>query len=73
MKIKCLSTFLDGADRFEQDDTRTVADERGAYFIEQGWAEDINPDAPAAAPMASPGSVGLIIDSSTVGLGDTNG
>lgn len=73
MKIKCLTTFLDGADRFEQDDTRTVADERGAYFVEQGWAEDLNPDAQAAAQPSAPGSVDLSINSSTVGLGDTNG
>lgn len=38
MKITCLTTFLDGAERFEKDDVRTVEDERGAYFVDQGWA-----------------------------------
>lgn len=41
MKIKCLTTFLDGTERFEQDDVRTVADERGAAFVAAGWAEDL--------------------------------
>ncbi len=38
MKITCLTTFLDGSDRFEKDDVRTVDDTRGAYFVAQGWA-----------------------------------
>lgn len=29
MKIEALTTFLDGTDRFEAGDVRTVADERG--------------------------------------------
>lgn len=40
MKIKCLMTFLDGAERFEKDDSRTVEDSRGARFVANGWAED---------------------------------
>ena len=38
MKIVCDTTFIHGRDRFEKDDQRTVDDETGAYFIEQGWA-----------------------------------
>lgn len=38
MRIHCLTPFLDGADRFEKDDQRTVDDERGARFIANGWA-----------------------------------
>lgn len=38
MRIQCLTTFLDGPDRFERGDLRTVADERGAFFVAQGWA-----------------------------------
>ena len=41
MKIKAITTFLDGTDRFEKDDERTVSDERGAYFVANGWAEDV--------------------------------
>ena len=45
MRIHCLTTFLDGVDRFEADDTRTVDDARGAYFIEKGWAHEPGVDA----------------------------
>jgi len=38
MKILCNTTFLDGRDRFEAGDTRTVDDDRGARFIAAGWA-----------------------------------
>lgn len=42
MKIKVLNTFLDGRDRFEKDDVRTVSDEDGARFVGNGWAEDVS-------------------------------
>ena len=38
MKIICTTKFLDGRDRFEAGDARTVDDERGAYFVANGWA-----------------------------------
>ena len=38
MKIICDTTFLDGRDRFEKDETRVVDDKRGKYFIKKGWA-----------------------------------
>jgi hypothetical protein len=41
MKIECSTTFLDGAERFEAGDIRTVDDERGAYFVGNGWAKDV--------------------------------
>jgi hypothetical protein len=41
MKIECTTTFLDGADRFEAGDIRTVDDERGARLVANGWATDI--------------------------------
>lgn len=50
MRIKCLTTFLDGSDRFERDDLRTVDDERGAYFIAQGWAAAEGAATPATLP-----------------------
>lgn len=40
MKIQVLSTFLDGTDRFEKDDCRTVDDDPGARFVANGWAND---------------------------------
>lgn len=38
MKIHCTATFLDGRDRFEMGDVRTVDTDRGAYFVANGWA-----------------------------------
>ena len=54
MKIICDTTFLDGRDRFEKDDQRTVDDERGAYFIANGWAHE----AGAAVDLADVDVVG---------------
>ncbi len=48
MKIICDTTFLDGRDRFEKDDQRTVDDERGAYFIANGWAHEAGAEPSAA-------------------------
>lgn len=42
MKIEALTTFLDGKDRFEPTDIRTVDDGRGAYFVNNGWAKDLS-------------------------------
>lgn len=42
MKIQVLSTFLDGTDRFEKDDGRTVDDDRGSRFVANGWAIDVD-------------------------------
>lgn len=39
MKIEALTPFLDGTDRFEAGDIRTVSDERGYKFIAHGWAK----------------------------------
>lgn len=70
MKIKCLTTFLDGKERFEKDDVRTVDDERGAQFVANGWAEDVAGRV-ATGHAADAGS--LTINNSTIGLGDSNG
>lgn len=40
MRIEITTTFLDGVDRFEAGDVRTVDDERGARFVAAGWAKD---------------------------------
>lgn len=70
MKIEALSTFLDGRERFEKGDIRTVDDVKGAYFIDNGWAKDITSDA-AAAPFV--GVTDLAIQNVNLATGVTNG
>jgi len=65
MRIKALTTFLDGADRFEKDDERTVDDARGARLVGNGWAADL-----AGQVMTGDSPVGatdLAIDNSVIG------
>ena len=71
MKIICDTTFLDGADRFETGDTRTVADNRGAYFIANGWAHEVGGE-PVAVAVAS-AEVTLTVQNATIGQEVTNG
>lgn len=71
MKIKCLTPFLDGTDRFEVDDTRTVDDERGARFIAAGWAEDLSGALPTGEPTSAPAD--LSIQAGNLNLGDRRG
>ena len=70
MKIECLTIFLDGTDRFETGDVRTVADERGARLVANGWAKDTEGRVATGEATAS---VDLTINSSTIGTGDSNG
>ena len=70
MKIEATTTFLDGVDRFEAGDIRTVDDERGARLIGNGWAREAGSN---AAPVASPSEVTLDIHNAVIGLGDSNG
>ncbi len=69
MKIKALTTFLDGADRFEKDDIRTVSDDRGNYFVSQGWA--LSDTGEVNQPFV--GEAKLDVKNSKLGSGDTNG
>ena len=72
MRITVISTFLDGPERFEAGDTRTVSDDRGAAFIAHGWASaDGTPAATTTA--AATGGVTLDIHNGQLGLGDSNG
>ena len=64
MKIICDTTFLDGKDRFENGDQRTVDDVRGAYFIEAG-SEPV-------APVPS-GDVTIDVQSAVIGTEVRNG
>lgn len=70
MKIEALSTFLDGRERFEQGDIRTVDDAKGAYFVANGWARDITSDA-VVAPFV--GDTDLAIQNVNLATGVTNG
>ncbi len=69
MKIECLSTFLDGAQRFEAGDIRTVPDALAHKFVALGWAKEAGK--PAAAEPAV-GEVSLDIHNAASGLKDTN-
>lgn len=71
MRIHCLTTFMDGADRFERDEVRHIDDARAARFIQHGWArQDDAAPAPAAASTAT--SM-LDVQSATLVTGDSNG
>lgn len=70
MKIEVTTTFLDGADRFEAGDQRTVPDERGAVFVKNGWAKDL---AGNFALGQSDGAVDLSIHNAASASGDSNG
>ena len=71
MKIECLTTFLDGKDRYESGDVRTVDDEKGAQFVANGWAKDVT----GRVVTGDAVTVGadLAINNSVIGLGDSNG
>lgn len=69
MKIVCDTTFLDGADRFEKDDQRTVDDARGAYFIANGWVHEVG----GITPDLFKGEVNLDVHNAVNGLKDNHG
>lgn len=70
MKIEATTTFLDGVDRFEAGDIRTVDDERGARLISNGWARE---SGSAATPVQAVGEATLDVHNGVIGLGDSNG
>lgn len=69
MKIICDTTFLDGVDRFEAGDARTVDDQRGAYFVRNGWAHQAGTE-PTAAAVAD---VTLAVQNATLSQGVRHG
>jgi len=69
MKIICDTTFLDGKDRFENGDQRTVDDVRGAYFIANGWAHEVG----GTASDLFSGEVNLDVHNAVNGLKDNHG
>ena len=69
MRIECLTTFLDGAERFEKGDMRTVDDDRAQRFIAHGWAV-----VPGEEPVKqTQGNAALSVKDSAIGTGDSNG
>lgn len=69
MRLEAKTTFLDGADRFEAGDIRTVDDARGARLIAAGWASEVG--GTAVAPFQ--GEVTLDVQNAVMGMGDSNG
>jgi hypothetical protein len=69
MRIEVVTTFLDGRDRYEAGDVRSVSEEDGARFIANGWAK--RPGEPD--PQAKAGVVSLAVQNSLIGVGDSNG
>jgi hypothetical protein len=63
MKIEILTTFLDGRDRFEAGDIRTVSDADGARFVAAGWAKDMSGE--IASGVAAEGATDLAIDNAS--------
>jgi len=71
MRIKCLDTFLDGKNRFEKGDFRTVPDEDATRFIKNGWAAVAGAVEEPPEPAAE--NVTLDIESSRIGQVKRNG
>src|SRR3990167_2615112 len=73
MKIKVLEEkFLDGRDTYLKDEIRTVEDERGRRFVENGWAEDLDGVVKTGDRDKSHGR-NLDIQNSTLGVTDKVG
>ncbi len=56
MKIKCLERFRHDRETYEEGDVRNVADDLGAYFVGNGWAEDVDGNVATGDRNASHGS-----------------
>lgn len=70
MRIKVLGTFLDGRDRYEAGDERTVDERVGALSVRNGWAIEVGApvlDVPEPAPVT------LDIHGAAHAAGDSNG
>jgi hypothetical protein len=69
MRIECKTTFLDGAERFEAGDIRTVDDARAQLFLAHGWASEVGK--PAAPQNTDPAN--LAINKARMGHGAKHG
>jgi len=70
MKIICDTTFLDGKDRFENGDQRTVDDALGAYFVDNKWAHTVGSETDSSPTEAN---VTLDVQSAVIGTEVRNG
>lgn len=64
MHVRILSTFLDGATRYEQGETRSMPDDTAVKFARRGWVlvDGVTPDAKTG------GTLDLEIHNSRIGL-----
>ncbi len=69
MRIKCITTFIDGSRRFEKDDSVTVDDADGARFCGHGWAVA---DGEQAVVSNASAETTLAVQSSTIGQSASN-
>lgn len=70
MRIECLTTFLDGRERFVAGDIFTIADADAARFVKAGWAKEVG--APTPSPLAN-SQTNLAVQNSVIGTGDNHG
>lgn len=71
MRINVLNTFMDGRDRYTKGEVREISDETGLRAVSNGWAEDVAGRVATGKPKKP--SVDLVVDKSTIGVGDSNG
>ncbi len=69
MNIKCLTTFLDGRDRFEAGDVRSVKPEQASRFVAAGWASSQEAE---PAPQKT-GATDLTVQNARMGQKVKNG
>ena len=70
-RIHCNTTFLDGVDRFEAGDVRSLDAERAARLIASGWASPA--DAPTSSAPADQSAADLTIKSAKHAQGAKHG
>lgn len=71
MRIKVNDLIKHDRDQYCAGDERTVSDELGAYFVANGWAEDISGATPAGGRSGVPAT--LDVHSASHAAGDSNG
>lgn len=70
MRIKVLTTFLEGPVKFTESDFVTVPDEDGQRFIDNGWAVDATvQDAAPTIKNSPPGGTNLFIQDMKIPTG----
>lgn len=70
MRIECITSFLDGRERYEKGDIFTVDDVRASYFVKQKWVKKVGDQTPTSVLG---GETDLTIQNSKIGTGDNHG